>query len=92
MAIAIKYAVSADACAGGNHYQLQATITGLGADIVTALDVPRLDIVPTKEERKAALEVITWIVARKYLADATHAQIKALIDNRQIVLDPQVVP
>ena len=90
--ISIAYSVSPTACAGGGHYSLTALIKGLGPDRVVDIDVPDLDREPTPKEVKDALGVITWLLAKKYLSSRTHSQAQALLHNRQIVLDPQVIP
>ena len=90
--ISIAYDVSPTACAGGHHFEMTATIKGLGGDIVVPMSIPDLNEQPSNEEAKKALEVITWILAKKYLGDLTHSQVRTLLNNKQIVLDPQVIP
>ena len=89
--ISIQYAVSPTACAGGGHFDLTATIKGLGADIVVPLHVPHLSEQRSSQEAKAALEVITWSLVKKYLTGSTHSEVLALLGNKQIVLDPQAI-
>lgn len=89
--ISIDYEVSPSACAGGGHFDLIATIKGLGADITVDLHAPHLSEQPSNEEAKAALEVITWILFKKYLSSSTHVEVRTLLDNKQIVLDPQAI-
>ena len=90
-AISINYEVSATACAAGNHYDLTATISGLGQDITTTIHPPHLAEQPSNREAKEALDVITWILFKKYLISSSHSEVHALLNNKQIVLDPQPI-
>ena len=89
--ITIRYEVSPTACAGGRHYRLTATVSGLGPDRVVNCGVPTLENQPGNDELKAALRVITWLLYKKYLDSIQHAQARTLLDGKQIVLYPQSV-
>ena len=90
--ITINYDVSPTGCAGGHHYTMTATIIGLGPDKLVNVEPPDLLNQPDNEVLKACLDTLTWILCKKYLADATHAEAKTLLDTKQIILDPQAAP
>jgi len=89
--ITIGYEVG-NPCAGGGHYDLTATVSGLGPQKVVKIHVNDLAERPSNEELKASLETLTWLVAKKYLVGLSFLQVQTIFHNKQLVITPSAIP